>query len=57
MRGDTNKGNDKHHINITQVNNAAATEWNIIWVFKHLFYKYYIINLLKPSGNFTHQQF
>ena len=28
MRGDTNKGNNKHHTNITQVTNAAATERN-----------------------------
>jgi hypothetical protein len=29
MRGDTNKGRNKHHTNITQVTNPTATERNI----------------------------
>ena len=44
MWWDTNKGNNKHHTNITQVTNAAATEGNMFWVFKYLFSKYYFIN-------------
>jgi hypothetical protein len=49
MRGETNKGYNKHHTKITQVTNAAATERNIFWVFKYFFSKYHVINVNRKT--------